>query len=351
MERHRTDVAAIQDFVHVLESLWKAAYCFHAHGTPEAETWVLERPAAITLSEHPAPPLGSIPCGCARFSPNPFSCNSSDLPCPGRPQEPPRAAFSAPGKARPAIGPELLPPLELIFSDPTPAPCDLTVPAAKARASGKWIRLGSVTREGCAVQRAVAPASSLGIVSVPQAHRKEVRNGLTNCVEATRKMRVGPSGSAFRSGPQTTPSLLRSRAVVVSVGVKASRTYLEQVRIRETNESEPSLTRRNPGTCRQNQGRFYLLGQACRAPDYWASGGRRIGGVKLIQASVWNCGNQSFRCQGRSPSGRNHEARVPMRSTGTDRPVRAMKAGNAAGAKGSDQAVAFGVQLATGGNG
>ena len=44
------------------------------------------------------------------------------------------------------------------------------------------------------------------IESVPQAHRKEVRNGLTNCVEATRKMRVGPSGSAFRSGPQTTPS-------------------------------------------------------------------------------------------------------------------------------------------------
>ena len=138
---------------------------------------------------------------------------------------------------------------------------------------------------------------------------------------------------------------------MVSVGVKASRTYLEQVRIRETNESEPSLTRRDPETCRQNQGRFYLLGKACRAPDDWASGGRRIGGVKLIQASVWNCGNPSFRCQGRSPSGRNHEARVPMRSTGTDRPVRAMKAGNAAGAKRSDQGVAFSVQLATGGNG
>lgn len=44
------------------------------------------------------------------------------------------------------------------------------------------------------------------VESVPQAHRKEVRNGLTNCVEATRKMRVGPSGPAFRSGPQTTPS-------------------------------------------------------------------------------------------------------------------------------------------------
>jgi D-arginine dehydrogenase len=41
---------------------------------------------------------------------------------------------------------------------------------------------------------------------VPQVHRKEVRYELTNCVEAARKMRVGPSGSAFRSGPQTTPS-------------------------------------------------------------------------------------------------------------------------------------------------
>lgn len=43
-----------------------------------------------------------------------------------------------------------------------------------------------------------------------------------------------------------------------------------------------------------------------------------------------------------------HEARVPMRSTGTDRPVVAMKAGNAAGAKGPDQAAAFGVQLEIG---
>jgi hypothetical protein len=41
--RHRTDVVVIQDFVHVLEYLWKAAYCFHADGTQEAETWVLER--------------------------------------------------------------------------------------------------------------------------------------------------------------------------------------------------------------------------------------------------------------------------------------------------------------------
>ncbi len=51
-------------------------------------------------------------------------------------------------------------------------------------------------------------------------------------------MRVGPSGSAFRSRSQTTSKLLRLRAVVVSVGGKA-RGKLAQVSIRETNESEP----------------------------------------------------------------------------------------------------------------
>ena len=73
-------------------------------------------------------------------------------------------------------------------------------------------------------------------------------------------------------------------------------------------------------------------------------------GVDLIRALARNCGNQSFRCQGRSTSDRNREASVPKRSTGTDRPVRAMKAGNAAGAKGSGQAATSWVQLATGGN-
>ncbi len=42
----------------------------------------------------------------------------------------------------------------------------------------------------------------------------------------------------------------------------------------------------------------------------WAGGDRRIGGVTLIRALVWNCGNQSFRWQGRSTSGINREARV-----------------------------------------
>ena len=163
-------------------------------------------------------------------------------------------------------------------------------------------------------------------------------------------MKVGPSKPAFRSRLQTTPSRCGQESWWWG-RLKAAKKYFGQVRIRETNESEPLMTRRNSEICRQNQGRFYLLGQVCRTPDDWASGGRRIGGVKLIQASVRNCGNPSFRCKGRSTSGGNHEARVPMRSTGTDRPVVALKAGNAAGAKRSGQAVAFGVQLATGGNG
>ena len=59
-----------------------------------------------------------------------------------------------------------------------------------------------------------------------------------------------------------------------------------------------------------------------------------------MQAVAWNCRNQSFRCEGRSASGENREASVPMRSTGADRPVRARKARNGVGAKGSGQAVA-----------
>ena len=44
------------------------------------------------------------------------------------------------------------------------------------------------------------------IESVPQAHGKEVQHELTDCVQATWKMRAGPSESAFRRGLQTTPS-------------------------------------------------------------------------------------------------------------------------------------------------
>ena len=70
-------------------------------------------------------------------------------------------------------------------------------------------------------------------------------------------------------------------------------------------------------------------------PDDWTDGDRRRGGVKRTQAFSRNCRNQSFRCQGRSTSGENHEARVPMRSTGADCSVLATKRGNARRAKGA----------------
>lgn len=84
-------------------------------------------------------------------------------------------------------------------------------------------------------------------------------------------------------------------------------------------------------------------------PDDWADGDRRRGGVKRMQAIVRNCRNQSLRCQGRSTSGDHRKASVPMRSTGADRSVGAMKARNGAGAKGSGQVDVRLQQLATGG--
>jgi len=34
------EVVVILDFIHALEKLWRAAYCFYAEGTPESEAWV-----------------------------------------------------------------------------------------------------------------------------------------------------------------------------------------------------------------------------------------------------------------------------------------------------------------------
>lgn len=45
--RHRADVVVIQDFVHALEYVWKAAYCFHAEGTEAAEAWVQKHVLAL----------------------------------------------------------------------------------------------------------------------------------------------------------------------------------------------------------------------------------------------------------------------------------------------------------------
>jgi hypothetical protein len=45
-ERNVT-VTIVVDFIHVLEYLWDAAWCFHREGDPEAEQWVAEKALAI----------------------------------------------------------------------------------------------------------------------------------------------------------------------------------------------------------------------------------------------------------------------------------------------------------------
>ena len=41
------EIRIVLDIVHVLEYLWRAAYAFHADGTPEAEKWVEDRLHAL----------------------------------------------------------------------------------------------------------------------------------------------------------------------------------------------------------------------------------------------------------------------------------------------------------------
>jgi len=46
-EKHHMVVTMILDFIHVLEYLWKAAYCFYEPSTQEAEKWVQKRALEI----------------------------------------------------------------------------------------------------------------------------------------------------------------------------------------------------------------------------------------------------------------------------------------------------------------
>jgi hypothetical protein len=50
IERHGVEVTLILDFIHVLEYLWKAAWCFFIPGCQETEAWVGERALQIFRS-------------------------------------------------------------------------------------------------------------------------------------------------------------------------------------------------------------------------------------------------------------------------------------------------------------
>lgn len=47
MKRLKVKAVLIQDFIHVLEYLWKATWCFHEKGSEAAEAWVAERALKI----------------------------------------------------------------------------------------------------------------------------------------------------------------------------------------------------------------------------------------------------------------------------------------------------------------
>ena len=85
------------------------------------------------------------------------------------------------------------------------------------------------------------------------------------CVEAMEKMAVGPPKSATQDQASNRLKRLLLKVMVVSVEEKLVKN--QQVRFRKTSNPEPLLTR----------------------PD----GVRRIGGVILNWAFLWNCGNQS----------------------------------------------------------
>jgi hypothetical protein len=53
-KKHGVSIVVIVDVVHVLEYLWKAAYCFHADGSQAAQDWVTQRLRALLTGSDPS---------------------------------------------------------------------------------------------------------------------------------------------------------------------------------------------------------------------------------------------------------------------------------------------------------
>jgi hypothetical protein len=109
-----------------------------------------------------------------------------------------------------------------------------------------------------------------------------------------------------------------------------------QVRAGKTNASEPLMTCRKRWSVAETRLQLLAWEGVRREPADWPSGDRHEDGVRPARGSCVERGNLLPRCEGRPPSGRPARSRVPMRGAGTDRPVVAMKPGNAGGAKGPD---------------
>jgi hypothetical protein len=168
-----------------------------------------------------------------------------------------------------------------------------------------------------------------------------------------------PSAVGLQGQAANRPELLRLRAVVVSVEGKGAPTA-RQVRITKASVSEPLMTCRKRSDdiktgvellLREEPGRGLLTGQV-------------VSGMKVARAwSRLSCGTwEPVALRPRAAWGRwrkgdpqaagTARGRVPKRGTGADRPVVAMKPGNAGGAKGAGRPGSLGGQpLGAGGAG
>jgi hypothetical protein len=90
---------------------------------------------------------------------------------------------------------------------------------------------------------------------------------------------------------------------------------------------------RNVFKRRQNQDIDFVLGAISTQPVYGRGGVRHVGGVTLTQALVRNMGTCRSDAKGETQASDTARVSVPIRSTGTDQRVVAVKFGNANGAK------------------
>ncbi len=144
-------------------------------------------------------------------------------------------------------------------------------------------------------------------------------------------MGEGPPQPACGGRLQTTVSGMGQEPLSCALRKRHDRTC--QVRDGETNESEPLMKRR------KRRDDVKTGGSRCS--------GTSTGDIRLLpvrrpalrwrESVTGSCvqpGNLSPRCQGRSPSGGPTRTRVPMRGTGADQLVVAMKRRNGRGCEG-----------------
>ena len=120
--------------------------------------------------------------------------------------------------------------------------------------------------------------------------------------------------------------------------------------IGKANASEPLMTYRNKVLdVAETRGAFHSWDKVRRKPADWPGGNRYLGGAIPMTGSCAERGNLCHDAKGDLRSGRTARSRVPMRGTGADGFVVAVRPGNSGGAKEPDLSAKEIGQPATGG--